>query len=161
MFFKIGVLKNLAYLTTKHLCWSLFFNKVAGLQEINFIKKRYQHKCFPVEIGKFLRTPFFTKHLRWLLTCKSSDLIFFLFPYRATHNLFMLVNKHVKQTVPVESTTEQLHKVSSFCRLSRDLILSQKLIKCQQASLWLINTRTKSWYELFKPNFLISALTRK
>ena len=30
-FFRIGVLKNFAILTGKHLCWSLFFNKVAGL----------------------------------------------------------------------------------------------------------------------------------
>ena len=32
----------------------------------------------------------------------------------ATHNLFMLVNKHVKQTTPVESTTEQLAKIQTF-----------------------------------------------
>ena len=25
------------------------------------------HRCFPVNFGKFLRTPFFTEHLRWLL----------------------------------------------------------------------------------------------
>ena len=31
MFFKIGVLKTAANFTGKHLCWSLFFNKVAGL----------------------------------------------------------------------------------------------------------------------------------
>ena len=31
MFFKIGVPKNLANFTGKPLCWSLFFNKVAGL----------------------------------------------------------------------------------------------------------------------------------
>ena len=29
-----------------------FFNKAAGL-----IKKRLQHRCFPVSIAKFLRTP--------------------------------------------------------------------------------------------------------
>ena len=32
------------------------FNKVAGLQACNFIKKRYQHRCFPVNISKFSRT---------------------------------------------------------------------------------------------------------
>ena len=32
------------------------FNKVAGLQCCNFIKKRLQHRCFPVNIAKFLRT---------------------------------------------------------------------------------------------------------
>ena len=57
MFFKIGVLKNFAIFTGKHLCWSL-------LQACNFIKKRLQHRCFPVHIAKFSGTPFFTKHLR-------------------------------------------------------------------------------------------------
>ena len=34
------------------------FNKAAGLQVCNFIKKRLQHRCFPVIIAEFLRTPF-------------------------------------------------------------------------------------------------------
>jgi len=32
----------------------------------------------------------------------------------ATHNLFMLVNKHTRQTQPIESTTEQLNKIQTF-----------------------------------------------
>ena len=32
-------------------------NKVAGPQPCKFIKKRLQHKCFPVNIAKFVRTP--------------------------------------------------------------------------------------------------------
>ena len=35
--------------------------------ECNSIKKRLQHRCFPVKFAKFLITAFFTKHLRWLL----------------------------------------------------------------------------------------------
>ena len=31
------------------------FNKAAGLQVCKFIKKRLQHRCFPVIIAKFLR----------------------------------------------------------------------------------------------------------
>ena len=33
------------------------FNKVAALKACNFIKKRLQHRCFPVKFAKFLRTP--------------------------------------------------------------------------------------------------------
>ena len=33
----------------------------------NFIKKRPWRRCFPVNFVKFLRTPFLTEHLRWLL----------------------------------------------------------------------------------------------
>ena len=45
----------------KHLFQSLFFNKVEGLRSVNFLW------IFPVNFAKFLRAPFFTKHLRWLL----------------------------------------------------------------------------------------------
>ena len=33
----------------------------------NFIKKRLQHRCFPVKFAIFLRISFFTEHLRWML----------------------------------------------------------------------------------------------
>ena len=66
MFFEIGVLKNFATFTGKHALESLL-NKVASLKPCNFIKKRLQHRCFPVNIAKFLRTTFFTEHLRRLL----------------------------------------------------------------------------------------------
>ena len=36
-------------------------------QSWNFTKKRHQHNCLPMNFVKFLRTPFFTEHLRWLL----------------------------------------------------------------------------------------------
>ena len=35
------------------------FNKVAGLKACNFIKKRLQYSCFPVNIAKMLRKAFF------------------------------------------------------------------------------------------------------
>ena len=31
------------------------------------LKKRLWHRCFPVNFAKFLRTPFFTEYLWWLL----------------------------------------------------------------------------------------------
>ena len=46
--------KYLAIFTGKHLCWSLL-NKATGL--------KLEHRCFQ----RFLRTPFFTELLRWLL----------------------------------------------------------------------------------------------
>ena len=51
VFCKKGVLRNFTKFTGKHLCQSLFFNKVAGLRR------------FPVNFVKFLRTPFFIEHL--------------------------------------------------------------------------------------------------
>ena len=42
MFYKIGVLK---IFTGQNLCWSLFF--------VDFIQKKLQHRCFPVDIANF------------------------------------------------------------------------------------------------------------
>ena len=52
-----GVLKYFAKFTGRHLCHSLFFNKVAGLRSATLLKKRLWHRCFPVNFGKSLRTP--------------------------------------------------------------------------------------------------------
>ena len=40
VFFKKGVLRNFTKFTGKHLCQSLFFNKVAGLRPATLLKKR-------------------------------------------------------------------------------------------------------------------------
>ena len=58
VFWKKGLLKNFTKFTGKRLCWSLFFNEVAGLPA-TLLKKRLQHRCFPVNFVKFSRTPFF------------------------------------------------------------------------------------------------------
>ena len=61
-----------------------FFKKAAGLKACNFIKKRLQHRCFPVNFAKFLRIPFVTGHLhRWLLLegiCVRTSLVKILQP---------------------------------------------------------------------------------
>ena len=65
---KKDVFRNFAVFTEKHqLCQRLFFNKVAGLRPATSLEKSLWHKCFPVNFAKFLRTLFFTEHLRWLL----------------------------------------------------------------------------------------------
>ena len=64
---KKGVLRNFTKFTGKHLCQSLFFNKVAGLRPATLLKKRLWHRCFPVNFVKFLRTPSFIERLWWLL----------------------------------------------------------------------------------------------
>ena len=53
-----GVLRNFAKFTGKHLCQSLFFNKIASLRPATLLRKRLWHRCFPVNFVKFLRTPF-------------------------------------------------------------------------------------------------------
>ena len=67
MLYKETVLKNFAIFKGRHLCWSLFFNKVAGLQACNLIKKRLQHSCFPVKIANFLKTSILKNIYKWVL----------------------------------------------------------------------------------------------
>ena len=52
------ILRNFTKFKGKHLCQSLFFNKVADLRPATSIKKRLWCRCFPVTFTKFLRTPF-------------------------------------------------------------------------------------------------------
>ena len=56
VFCKKGVL---AKFTGKHLCQISFLKTL--------LEKRLWHRCFPVNLAKFLRTLFLTEHLRWLL----------------------------------------------------------------------------------------------
>ena len=59
LFCRKGALRNFAKFTGKHLCQSLFFDKVEGLRPATLLKRRVWHRCFPVNFRKFLKTPFF------------------------------------------------------------------------------------------------------
>ena len=66
VFCKKGVLKNFTKFSGKHLSQSLFFNIVAGRRPATLLKKILWHRCFPLNFVKFLRTPFYIEHFRWL-----------------------------------------------------------------------------------------------
>ena len=67
VFCKKGVLENFSKFTGKDLRQSLFFSKAASLRPAALLKKRSWHVCFPVNFTKFLKTPCFIEHHRWLL----------------------------------------------------------------------------------------------
>ena len=69
VFCKRGVLKNVTKFIGKHLCQSLFFNKVAVSKPATLLKR-------DPGTGVFLfKNAFFTEHFRWLfLMCE--DFIF-------------------------------------------------------------------------------------
>ena len=66
VFCKKGVLKNFAKCTGEQLYKSLFFNKFTDLRPATVLKRDCR-RYFPEIFAKFLRTPFFIEHLRWLL----------------------------------------------------------------------------------------------
>ena len=51
------VLKNVL-MFAKNLCSRLFLIKLGAWRPAFLLKKRFQHRCFPVNIAKFLRTAF-------------------------------------------------------------------------------------------------------
>ena len=55
--YKKGVLKIFCNIHEKTHVLDCLFNKAAGMKAFNFIKKRLQHRCFPLNIEKILRTP--------------------------------------------------------------------------------------------------------
>ena len=109
------VLRNFSKFTGKKLCQSLFFNKVARLRPATLLKKRLWHRCVPVNFAKFLRTPFFTEHLRWLLL-KAYQLI-------THHNIFLSKHKpKIHGRLPLDTGSNlNVHKTfrGGFDRLSR------------------------------------------
>ena len=63
---KKSVLGNFAKFTGKHLCQSLFFNKVAGQrpEACNFIKKETLAQVFSCEFCEISKNTYSTEHLR-------------------------------------------------------------------------------------------------
>ena len=82
---KKDVPKNFTKFTGKHLCQSLLFNKVAGLNPATLLKKRLWHRCFPVNFAKFFRTSFLQNTSGgWFKGCQRYSNIRFLNIYTHT-----------------------------------------------------------------------------
>ena len=55
--------KRFSNIHKKTLCWSLLFITLQAFRPATLLKKRLQHRCFPVNIAKFLRTASSIEHL--------------------------------------------------------------------------------------------------
>ena len=44
-----------------------FLIKLQATRPATLLKKRLWYRCFPVNFAEFLRTPFLTEYIRWLL----------------------------------------------------------------------------------------------
>ena len=95
--------RNFSKFTGKHLCQSLFFNKVAGLtpflRSATLLKKRLWHRCLPVNFAKFLRTPFLQDTSGRLLLYLSWSLSkIWVFKYK-TVGFSLIVNISIKTNI--------------------------------------------------------------
>ena len=69
---KKAVLKNVAMFTGKHLCWNLFLINNNNRSE-TLLKTRLQHRSFPVNFAKFLRSPILKNIYERLLLSNNDD----------------------------------------------------------------------------------------
>ena len=69
-----AVAQRAFYLKASPNCFYLFIYQILsymvdklGLRPATLLKKRLWHRCFPMNFVRFLRKPFLTEHLQWLL----------------------------------------------------------------------------------------------
>ena len=136
VFYKKAALKNLVIFTGKYLSWSLFFNKNAGLQSCNFLKKRLQHRCFPMNVAKFVRIP---------VLKNISGGLFERFP-TSTNNITSIIGS--EQDILWKTKQKTLFKTQlafSWCSWS---FFSLKFSTVCQAAFALYNKRWQWWRAL-------------
>ena len=133
MFCKKGVLRNFSKFTGKHLCRSLFFNKVAGLRPATLLKKKLLHRCFPANVGKFLRTSFLIEHPRWLLLSVGKTKTVKLKPlYKLIYWIQMyFLYSQIKVVKENSSSKQRKHIKKTGCNLkiSKNVFLLQEFFK--------------------------------
>ena len=78
-YFAKKVLLEFAQNSQENTCARVSFLK----KSVTLSKKRLSHRCFPANFVKFLRTPFITRHVRWLLLAYS---------YAHTQMIFLLIH---------------------------------------------------------------------
>ena len=136
MFCKKGVLRNFSKFTGKHLCRSLFFNKVAGLRPATLLKKKLLHRCFPANVGKFLRTSFLIEHPQWLLLSVGKTKTVKLKPlYKLIYwiQIYFLYSQ-IKDVKENFSSKQRKHIKKTGCNLkiSKNVFLLQEFFKVFQ-----------------------------
>ena len=82
VFCKKGILRNFVKLTGKHLCQSLFFNKVTGLKSATLLKKWVWYRYFPVNFMKFWEHIFYRTPL---MAASEPTRANFKFPMYSSH----------------------------------------------------------------------------
>ena len=69
------VFKEISQNSQENICDRVSFLIKLQPEPATLFKKRLWHRCFPVNFAKFLRTPFLTEHLQWLLLSIAEPLI--------------------------------------------------------------------------------------
>ena len=119
-----AVLERFTAFTGKQLYWSLFLIK------FNFIKKRLQHRCFPVNIAKILKTPILKSICERLLLRNLRNK--FVLPWVKDYTL----NKLCRIGWILQTTKPLLSTWLNFAFVKNNPILRSNKVA------WLINSNT-------------------
>ena len=112
---------NCSKFTGKHLCYSLFFNKFAGLRTATLLKKKLWHMCFPVNFTKFL--------LLWTTASDFTCGVFFIFSIikNFRHEISRFVRKKfdqwktgLKHTKEISKQKATFHRIISYLQKNEE-----------------------------------------
>ena len=82
------------------------FNQVVGLQVFNFIKKRFQHRCFSANIAKFFKRPNLKKICERLLLNNVKSIFSFVYLKNSSCKCFStFAGKHLCHSVLFKKCT--------------------------------------------------------
>ena len=97
---KKGVLKNFTKFTGKHLCQSLFFNKVAGLRPATLLKRDSGADVFSCEFWEIFKNTIFIEHL-WMTAYVYSKWVINLenFSFNSSHKVQWYITKNIIITI--------------------------------------------------------------
>ena len=119
VFCKKGFLRNCIKFTGKHLCQSLFFNKVAG-RPATLLKRRLWHRYFLVNFVQFLRNPF-------LQNTSGRLLLIFVFHHNIYYDEAKLKQIKLWWKIRIAQDSHQrikLHIVGQFLQYNENKILT-------------------------------------
>ena len=103
------------------------FNKVAGHKACNFIKRRLQHRCFPVNFAKFLRTPILKN------VCERASIFMHKYAevYLGSGQTFIngIFRENSKQLLLLSIFTKKLHQSTAW-KVSKYGVFSGPVFFC-------------------------------
>ena len=99
---------NISQISQKKTCIGVSFNKVAGLQSCNFIKKRHQDRCFPVKDCQNFKNTYFEEHLRTTASEKKS-MTELMKSYKSFKAIFATCKKRLLRVISCRCLNEVLY----------------------------------------------------
>ena len=113
-----GVLRNFAKFIGKHLCQSLFFNKVADLEPCNFIKKETLAQVFSCAYCEISKNTFLSKHVFFpvapsVLMFQNRELPSFIIHYLYALKRLIKAERTSNWSLHIESTN--IKQVKCIC----------------------------------------------